>query len=150
MKIVIGNDHAAVDMKWAIKEYMEFLGCKVINVGTNENKSCDYPDIAAVACEKIIKKEVDLGILICGTGVGMSLAANKIKGIRACVCSETYSARLCREHNNANVLCFGERVIGIETAKEMVKAFLNANFEGGKHEVRVNKIMSIEEGTYNK
>ena len=150
MKIVIGNDHAAVDMKWAIKEYMEFLGYKVINVGTNENKSCDYPDIAAVACEKIIKKEVDLGILICGTGVGMSLAANKIKGIRACVCSETYSARLCREHNNANVLCFGERVIGIETAKEMVKAFLNANFEGGKHEVRVNKIMSIEEGTYNK
>lgn len=150
MKIVIGNDHAAVDMKWAIKEYMEFLGYKVINVGTNENKSCDYPDIAAVACEKIIKKEVDLGILICGTGVGMSLAANKIKGIRACVCSESYSARLCREHNNANVLCFGERVIGIETAKEMVKAFLNANFEGGKHEVRVNKIMSIEEGTYNK
>ena len=150
MKIVIGNDHAAVDMKWAIKEYMEFLGYKVINVGTNENKSCDYPDIAAVACEKIIKKEVDLGILICGTGVGMSLAANKIKGIRACVCSETYSARLCREHNNANVLCFGERVIGIEKAKEMVKAFLNANFEGGKHEVRVNKIMSIEEGTYNK
>ena len=150
MKIVIGNDHAAVDMKWAIKEYMEFLGYKVINVGTNENKSCDYPDIAAVACEKIIKKEVDLGILICGTGVGMSLAANKIKGRRACVCSETYSARLCREHNNANVLCFGERVIGIETAKEMVKAFLNANFEGGKHEVRVNKIMSIEEGTYNK
>lgn len=150
MKIVIGNDHAAVDMKWAIKEYMEFLGYKVINVGINENKSCDYPDIAVMACEKIIKKEVDLGILICGTGVGMSLAANKIKGIRACVCSETYSARLCREHNNANVLCFGERVIGIETAKEMVKAFLNANFEGGKHEVRVNKIMSIEEGTYNK
>ena len=150
MKIVIGNDHAAVDMKWAIKEYMEFLGYKVINVGTNENKSCDYPDIAAVACEKIIKKEVELGILICGTGVGMNLAANKIKGIRACVCSESYSARLCREHNNANVLCFGERVIGIETAKEMVKAFLNANFEGGKHEVRVNKIMSIEEGTYNK
>ena len=150
MKIVIGNDHAAVDMKWAIKEYMEFLGYKVINVGINENKSCDYPDIAVMACEKIIKKEVDLGILICGTGVGMSLAANKIKGIRACVCSESYSARLCREHNNANVLCFGERVIGIETAKEMVKAFLNANFEGGKHEVRVNKIMSIEEGTYNK
>ena len=148
MKIVIGNDHAAVDMKWAIKEYMEFLGYKVINVGINENKSCDYPDIAVMACEKIIKKEVDLGILICGTGVGMSLAANKIKGIRACVCSETYSARLCREHNNANVLCFGERVIGIETAKEMVKAFLNANFEGGKHEVRDNKIMSIEEGTY--
>ena len=118
MKIVIGNDHAAVDMKWAIKEYMEFLGYKVINVGINENKSCDYPDIAVMACEKIIKKEVDLGILICGTGVGMSLAANKIKGIRACVCSETYSARLCREHNNANVLCFGERVIGIETAKE--------------------------------
>ncbi len=148
MKIVIGNDHAAVDMKWNIKEYIESMGYEVINVGTNENKSCDYPDIAVMACEKIIKKEADLGILICGTGVGMSLASNKIRGIRACVCSETYSARLCRVHNNANVLCFGERVIGIETAKELVTAFLNAKFEGGKHEVRVNKIMSIEEGTY--
>ena len=150
MKIVIGNDHAAVDMKFKIKEFIESMGHEVVNVGTDDNKSCDYPDIAYIACDKIINHEVDLGILICGTGVGMSLAANKIKGIIACVCSETYSARLCREHNNANVLCFGERVIGIETAKEMVKAFLNANFEGGKHEVRVNKIMSIEEGTYNK
>lgn len=148
MKIVIGNDHAAVDMKFKIKEYIESMGHEVINVGTDENVSCDYPDIAFLACEKIINKEVDLGILICGTGIGMSLTANKLKGIRACACSETYSARLCREHNNANVLCFGERVIGIETAKELVKAFLNAEFQAGKHLNRVNKILSIEEGTY--
>ena len=150
MKIVIGNDHAAVDMKFKIKEYIESMGHEVINVGTDENKSCDYPDIAFAACEKIVSGEVTLGILICGTGVGMSLAANKVKGIRACVCSETYSARLCREHNNANVLCFGERVIGIETAKELVTAFINGKFEGGKHLNRVNKIISIEEGTYKK
>ena len=150
MKIVIGNDHAAVDMKFKIKEYIESMGHEVINVGTDDYSSCDYPDIAYTACEKIKNKEVDLGVLICGTGVGMSLAANKVKGIRACVCSETYSARLCREHNDANVLCFGERVIGIETAKELVSAFLNATFEGGKHKKRVDKILSIEEGTYKK
>ncbi|MBP3200276.1 MAG: ribose 5-phosphate isomerase B [Lachnospiraceae bacterium] len=150
MKIVIGNDHAAVDMKFKIKEYIESMGHEVINVGTDDYSSCDYPDIAYAACEKIKNKEVDLGVLICGTGVGMSLTANKVKGIRACVCSETYSARLCREHNDANVLCFGERVIGIETAKELVSAFLNATFEGGKHKNRVDKILSIEEGTYKK
>ena len=150
MKIVIGNDHAAVDMKFKIKEFIESMGHEVINIGTDENKSCDYPDIAFAACEKIVSGEATLGILICGTGVGMSLAANKVKGIRACACSETYSARLCREHNNANVLCFGERVIGIETAKELVTAFINGKFEGGKHLNRVNKIISIEEGTYGK
>ncbi len=150
MKIAIGNDHAAVDMKFKIKEYIESMGHEVINVGTDDYSSCDYPDIAYTACKKIKNKEVDLGVLICGTGVGMSLAANKVKGIRACVCSETYSARLCREHNDANVLCFGERVIGIETAKELVSAFLNATFEGGKHKKRVDKILSIEEGTYKK
>ena len=149
-KIVIANDHAAVDMKFKIKEYIESLGYEVINVGIDETVSCDYPDLAYAACEKIINKEVEFGVLICGTGVGMSLAANKIKGIRACVCSETYSARLCREHNNANVICFGERVIGIETAKEIVKAFLGAEFQNGKHSARVQKIIDIEEGKYKK
>ncbi len=150
MKIVIGNDHAAVDMKFQIKEFIESMGHEVINVGIDKVERCDYPDIAYLACEKIVNKEVDLGVLICGTGIGMSVAANKVKGIRACACSESYSARLCREHNNANVVCFGERVIGIETAKEIVKSFLNAEYQASHHANRVQKIIAIEEGTYKK
>ena len=148
MKVVIGNDHAAVDMKFKIVEYIESLGHQVINVGIDEIVSCDYPDIAYKACSKILSNEATLGILICGTGIGMSISANKIKGIRACACSETFSAKMCREHNNANVLCFGERVIGIETAKELVKVFLESKFTEGHHKVRVDKIIKIEEGTY--
>ena len=147
-KIVIGNDHAAVDMKYKIKEYVESLGYEVVNVGINEEKHCDYPDYAYNACEKIINGEANLGILICGTGIGMSIAANKIKGIRACACSETFSARMCREHNDANVLCFGERVIGLETAKEIVKSFLNGEYLGAHHRERIKKISEIENGTY--
>lgn len=150
MKIVIGNDHAAVDMKFKIKEYIESLGHEVINVGIDKVERCDYPDYAYAACEKIVNGEADLGVLICGTGIGMSIAANKVKGIRACACSESYSARLCREHNNANVVCFGERVIGIETAKEIVKSFLNAEYQNAHHANRVQKIMDIEKGTYKK
>lgn len=150
MKVVIGNDHAAVDMKMQIKEYIESLGHEVINVGIDKVERCDYPDYAYAACEKIVNKEADLGVLICGTGIGMSIAANKVKGIRACACSESYSARLCREHNNANVVCFGERVIGIETAKEIVKSFLSAEYQGAHHANRVKKIIDIEEGTYKK
>ena len=148
MKIVIANDHAAVDMKFEIKKYIEELGHKVINVGIDKVERCDYPDYAYKACEKIVNKEADLGVLICGTGVGMSLAANKVKGIRACVCSESYSARLCREHNDANVICFGERVIGIETAKEIVNGFLNAKFLGQQHINRVQKIKKKKKGIY--
>ena len=147
-KIVIANDHAAIDMKFKIKQYIESLGFEVINVGIDNFDYCDYPDFAYKACEKIVNREVDLGVLICGTGMGMSITANKIKGIRACACSEPYSARMSREHNDANVVCFGERVIGIETAKEVVKAFLNAEFKGEHHATRVKKIMEIEEGTY--
>ena len=126
MKVVLGNDHAAVDMKFKIKEFIESMGHEVINVGIDEVERCDYPDYAYAACEKIVK----------------------VKGIRACACSESYSARLSREHNNANVVCFGERVIGIETAKEIVKSFLNAEYQGAHHVNRVQKIMDIEKGTY--
>lgn len=146
MKVVIGNDHAAVDMKMQIKEYIESLGHEVINVGIDKVERCDYPDYAYAACEKIVNKEADLGVLICGTGIGMSIAANKVKGIRACACSESYSARLCREHNDANVICFGARVIGIETAKEIVKSFLEAEYQESHHAHRVLKIKNIEEG----
>ena len=149
-KIVIANDHAAVDMKFKIKEYLEARGYEIIDVGADKVEPVDYPDYAYKACNKIINKEVDFGILICGTGIGMSITANKMKGIRACACSEALSARLSREHNDANVICFGERVIGIETAKEIVNAFLNTKFIGKHHLDRVMKITAIEEGTYTK
>ena len=147
-KIVLANDHAAIDMKFKIKEYVESLGYETINIGLDEFKHVDYPDYAYKVCNMIVNKEADLGILICGTGIGMSVAANKVKGIRACACSETFSARMSREHNDANVLCFGERVIGLETAKEIVKAFLGAEFTHAQHEARVQKIKDIEEGNY--
>ena len=149
MKIVIGSDHAAFNMKSEIKKYLEDKKIEVKDVGTFSEESCDYPKIAYDATKKIINKEVELGVLICGTGLGMSLAANKVKGIRAAVVSESYSARMAREHNNANVICFGARVIGIETAKDIVDNFLNSKFLADKHLRRVNMISDIEEGKFN-
>ena len=147
-KIVIGNDHAAVEMKKKIMEYLKELGYDVINVGTDESVACDYPDIAYKACKEIVNGNAPLGILICGSGIGMSIVANKVKGIRACACSESYSARMSRVHNDANVVCFGGRVVGIETAKEIVKGFLSGEFAGEHHIPRLNKTLQIEAGTY--
>ena len=145
MKIGIGNDHAAVTMKNGISDYLKELGHEVVNYGTDEDASCSYAVYGEKVARAVAAKEVDLGVLICGTGVGISLAANKVKGIRAAVCSEPCTARLSRQHNNANVLAFGARIIGIETAKEIVKAWLDAEFEGGRHQTRVDMIMAIEE-----
>lgn len=144
MTISIGNDHAAFDMKFEIKEYLEGKGYTVINEGTDTSERVDYPDIALKVANDIKSGRADKGILICGTGVGMSIAANKIKKIRACVCSEPYSARLTVEHNNANIICFGARVIGIETAKMIVDSFLEASFQGGRHQQRLDKITDLE------
>ena len=146
MKIVIGNDHAAVEYKNIISEYLQAKGYEVINVGTDTNESCDYPVYGYKAAKMVANKQADLGILICGTGVGISLAANKVKGIRCCTCSEPYSARMSRLHNNANMLAFGSRVIGIETAKMIVDEWLATEFEGGRHNRRVDLISQIEEG----
>ena len=126
MKIGIGNDHAAVDMKNEISEYLKEKGYEVVNYGTDSNESCDYPVYGEKVGEAVAHGDVDLGILICGTGVGISLAANKVEGIRAVVCSEPYTAKLSRQHNNTNILAFGARVIGIETAKMIVDELLNA------------------------
>ncbi len=112
MKIAIGNDHAAPQLKNAVKEHLEHRGFEVIDVGCAAGERCDYPDKAVEVCEKVISGECELGVLICGTGLGMSYAANKFRGIRAACCSDQFSARLSREHNNANVLCFGARVVG--------------------------------------
>lgn len=144
MKIAIGNDHTAIEMKNEIKEYVESMGHEVIDLGTNATASCDYPTYGEMVGKAVINGEADLGIAICGTGVGISLAANKVAGIRACVCSEPYTAKLSRMHNNSNVLCFGARVIGPELAKMIVEAWLNAEFEGGRHQRRVDMIMDIE------
>lgn len=144
MKIGIGNDHSAVDMKNEIVKYLKELGYEVVNYGTDTYESCNYPIYGEKVARAVVTKDVDLGILICGTGVGISLAANKVKGIRAAVCSESCTARLTRQHNDSNILAFGARIIGIETAKEIVKAWLDAEFEGGRHQTRVDMIMALE------
>ena len=145
MKIVIANDHAATELKLQVKEYIESLGHEVINIGTDSNDSCHYPEYGAKAARMVVSGEADLGVLICGTGVGISLAANKVKGIRCGVCSETTTARLIRQHNNANMIAFGARIVGSELAKDIVKSFLEAEFEGGgRHQQRIDMISAIE------
>ena len=117
MKIAIGNDHTALEMKAAIKAHLEEKGYEVLDLGTNSTDSCDYPVYGEKVGRAVVDGEADLGIAICGTGVGISLAANKVKGVRACVCSEPYTAKLSRMHNDSNVLAFGARVIGVELQK---------------------------------
>lgn len=143
-KIVIGCDHAAVDMKNRIVYELREQGYQITDVGTHTNESCDYPVIAHALCEKIQDGSNSKGILICGTGIGMSMAANKHHGIRAACCSEPYSAQLTRQHNDANVLCFGARVVGLGTALQLVEAFLNTEYEGGRHQRRVDMVNHIE------
>jgi ribose 5-phosphate isomerase B len=144
-KIALGCDHAGFEMKDAVIAHLKERGWDVIDVGTNSAESCDYPLFAHEVCKNIQDGNAELGILICGTGIGMSLVANKHRGIRAAACSDTFSARLTRVHNNANVLCFGTRVVGIGLALDLVDNFLDAEFEGGKHERRVNMITAYEE-----
>ena len=144
MKIAIGNDHTALEMKEAIKAHLEENGYEVLDLGTNSTDSCDYPVYGEKVGRAVVDGEADLGIAICGTGVGISLAANKVKGVRACVCSEPYTAKLSRMHNDSNVLAFGARVVGVELAKMIVDEWLNASFEGGRHQRRVDMLMDIE------
>lgn len=144
MKIAIGNDHSAVHMREVISAYLKELGYEVTEVGTFSTESSHYPEWGEKVCEEIKGGRADLGIAICGTGVGISIACNKVKGIRACCCSEPYSAKLSRQHNNSNVLCFGARVVGEELAKMIVSEWLNAEFLGGRHQTRVDMIADIE------
>ena len=143
-KISLGCDHAGFEMKAAVIAHLNERGWDVIDVGTNSTDSCDYPLFAHEVCKNIQSGVTELGILICGTGIGMSIAANKHRGIRAAACSDTFSARLTRVHNNTNVICFGTRVVGIGLALDLLDNFLDAAFEGGKHERRVNLITEIE------
>ncbi len=145
MKIAIGCDHGGFEHKNAIKEHLIARGFEVQDFGIYENKSVDYPDIAVKVADSVASKENELGVLICGTGIGMSLAANKVKGIRAAVLSDHFSAKYTRLHNNSNVLCLGGRVIGIGTAVELVDLFVDTEFEGGRHQARIDKITAIEQ-----
>ena len=144
-KLAIGNDHVAVEMKKELVKYLEDKGYEVINVGTDSTESFNYPVSGYRVAKMVASGEVDGGILICGTGVGISLAANKVKGIRCCVCSEPYSAKLSKQHNNSNIIAFGARVIGIEMAKMIVDEWLNAEFMGGRHQTRVDMLMEIQD-----
>lgn len=144
MKIAIGNDHAATAMKFEIMEYLKSLGYEVVNMGTDTNESCNYPEIGEKVGRAVVAGEADCGVLICGTGVGISIAANKVNGVRAAVCSDCATARLVKQHNNANVIAFGARIVGNELAKDIVKAYLDAEFEGGRHQTRIDMIHEIE------
>lgn len=144
MRIGIGNDHAAVEMKMQIQEYLKTLGHEVVNYGVDTAESCNYPEIGEKVGRAVVSGEVECAVLICGTGVGISIAANKVNGVRAAVCSDTTTARLVKQHNDANIIAFGARIVGIETAKNIVKEYLDAEFEGGRHAARVAMIAEIE------
>lgn len=143
-KITVGCDHAAFELKKKVIAHLQERGIEVIDVGTDSTESCDYPNFAHAVCKNVQDGVTELGILICGTGIGMSMAANKHRGIRAAACSDTFSARLTRQHNDANVLCFGERVVGMGLALDLVDNFIDTDFEGGKHQRRVDMITAIE------
>ena len=146
MKIGIANDHAALELKNLVLKHLQEKGYEVVNYGTDSSESYDYPLAAKALCAGLKAKEVELGVAICTTGVGISIACNKHKGIRACCCSETTSARLTREHNNTNVICFGAKIVSPELAYEIVDTFLTTPFsEGERHIRRVNEITQIEQ-----
>lgn len=144
MKIAIGCDHGAFRLKNEIIEFLNSEKYEVKDFGTYSEESCDYPDIALPVAEAVANKEYDFGILVCGTGIGIGIAANKVPGIRAALCSDTFSAHATREHNNANILTMGQRVVGTGLALDIVKTFLNTEFEGGRHQKRIDKISEIE------
>ena len=144
-KLVIGCDHAAPELKAIVRDHLIERGFDVVDVGTHTTDSCNYPDYAHALCQKIQSGECELGILICGTGIGMSMAANKHKGIRAACCSDTFSARLTRLHNDANVLCFGARVVGQGLALDLADVFVDTEFEGGKHKTRIDMFAALEQ-----
>ena len=146
MKIAIGCDHSAVELKKEIIKYLEELGHSVTDFGTHTSESVDYPIYGKKVAVEVANGNFDGGVLICGTGIGISLAANKVKGIRAAVCSEPYSAKLSKLHNNSNIIALGARVVGVDLAKMIVKEWIDAEFEGGRHAKRVDLLTKIENG----
>lgn len=150
MKIAIGADHAGFELKEFLYEVIKEMGHEAIDMGTNSNSSVDYPDYAEVVSQAVSEGKVDRGILICGTGIGMSIVANKFKNVRAALCNDLYTAKMSRLHNNANVLAIGGRIVGKDLAREIVNVWINTPFEGGRHCRRVEKIHLIERKVINK
>ncbi|SHE81291.1 ribose 5-phosphate isomerase B [Clostridium fallax] len=144
MRIALGCDHGGLELKNIIIKHLEDKGIETKDFGTDTAESCDYPDYAIKVAEEVAAKKFDFGILVCGTGIGISIAANKVPGVRAALCSDTFSAHATRQHNDANILAFGARVIGPGLALDIVDTFLNAEFEGGRHQTRIDKITAIE------
>jgi ribose 5-phosphate isomerase B len=145
-KIAVAADHAGLPLKEEVRKHLEARGISVVDLGTHSTESVDYPRFAARAARAVVDGQVEQAILCCGTGVGVAISANKVRGIRAAVVSEPASARLAREHNDANVLCIGARIVGVELAREIVDAWLSASFQGGRHQRRVDQIRDLEEG----
>jgi ribose 5-phosphate isomerase B len=143
MRLAIGSDHAGFQLKTDVRQHLESKGLALVDLGTHAAERCDYPDHAAAVARAVAAGDADLGVLVCGTGVGMAMAANKIPGIRAAVVSDTFSARATRQHNDCNVLCIGERVVGGGLALDIVDAWLGAEFEGGRHAARVAKLDAL-------
>ena len=146
MKIAIGNDHVGVELKQYLIKHLEGMGHEVVNFGCDSPESTDYPIYAERVSKAVVSGECDRGILICGTGIGISISANKIHGVRCALCSEPVSARLSREHNDANIVAMGARTIGTVVAEAIVDVFLTTGFDGGRHQRRVDKIMMLDRG----
>ena len=144
--IAIGCDHSALELKKALMDRLDERGEEYQDFGTYTEESCDYPDYAKKVCHAILDGQCDKGILICGTGIGIGIAASKVKGIRVCTCSDVYSAELSKRHNNSNILTMGARVVGVDLAKMIATHWLTAEFEGGRHQRRVDEITAIENG----
>lgn len=144
MRVIFGADQGGYELKNILLKHLSELGYEIEDLGINEAKSIDYPDIARDVCRRVLEKKADFGVICCGTGIGVSIAANKIKGIRAAHLSDCFSARMAREHNNANIITFGGRTLGSELAVAMMDAFISASFAGGRHQRRVDKIMALE------
>lgn len=145
MRIAIASDHGGLSLKEVIKKHLEGRKIEVVDFGTDSTESCDYTDFALKVAEAVARGEFEKGILVCGTGIGMSIAANKVKGIRAAHVTDTFSAKACVEHNNANIIALGERITGPGLALDIIEAYLNSEFQGGRHQRRIDKITEIED-----
>ncbi len=146
MRIAVGSDHRGVDMRSKLVELLDRLGQEVIDLGAHESQDVDYPDVAALVAEKVSEEEVDRGILICGTGLGMCIAANKISGVRAAPCYDALTAELSRRHNDLNVLCLSGDILGEKAVDRLVQTWLDTPFDGGRHARRIDKIAELENG----
>jgi ribose 5-phosphate isomerase B len=144
MKIALGSDHAGFELKEDLRAYLAELKIEALDLGTYSEDSVDYPDVAVKVAEKVARGEVERGLLICGTGIGMSIVANRFAGVRAALCHDLYTARISREHNDANILALGGRLIGKGLAREILKVWLETEFQGGRHERRIRKIAALE------